>query len=230
MLGKGWGTETISAETDTIAYFIRKKSIKDVIALDVGANFGNWSAELLTILPFARIFAFEPSKEAFFKLQSRFVDIDAVKCFNVALGKDNKIANLYANASSSSLASLSKRRVKHLGIEFEYTEKIKVVTLDSWIEENKGGLQPNVLKMDVEGHELDILHGAKNALLNLEIIQFEFGGANIDTRTFFQDFWYFFLDLGFEIYRITPKGVRIVSHYSEYDETFRTTNYVAVRK
>jgi hypothetical protein len=84
--------------------------------------------------------------------------------------------------------------------------------------------------MDVEGHELEILEGAKNSLINLEIIQFEFGGANIDTRTYFQDFWYFFQNSGFEIYRLIPSGTMLITHYSECDETFRTTNYIAVKK
>jgi hypothetical protein len=82
----------------------------------------------------------------------------------------------------------------------------------------------------VEGHEYDLLLGATEALKNIMIIQFEFGGSNIDTRTFFQDFWYFFQNLGFDVYRITPSKPLLVETYSECDESFRATNYIAVRK
>jgi len=68
------------------------------------------------------------------------------------------------------------------------------------------------------------------ALKEIQIIQFEFGGCNIDTKTFFQDFWYFFKENGFAIYRISPKGPLLLDKYREADETFRTTNYVAVRQ
>ena len=46
-------------------------------------------------------------------------------------------------------------------------------------------------KIDVEGHEMDVLKGIGDKISNIKLIQFEFGGCNIDTRCFFQDFWYF---------------------------------------
>ena len=64
----------------------------------------------------------------------------------------------------------------------------------------------------------------------MRVIQFEFGGSNIDTRTFFQDFWYFFKDRNFSIYRITPNGILPIREYTEHDEFFSTTNYIAVNR
>jgi hypothetical protein len=84
--------------------------------------------------------------------------------------------------------------------------------------------------MDVEGHELDVLQGAELALSNIEIIQFEFGGCNIDTRTFLQDFWYLLSERGYELFRLTPRGIKKITKYTENDEVFSTTNFVAVRK
>ena len=103
-------------------------------------------------------------------------------------------------------------------------------TLDHWIMNSENSPLPNILKMDVEGHELDVLIGAKQSLNSIEIIQFEFGGCNIDTRTFLQDFWYFLQDRNFELFRVTPRGVRLINNYQESDEIFSTTNYIAVRK
>jgi hypothetical protein len=84
------------------------------------------------------------------------------------------------------------------------------------------------VKIDVEGHELDVLEGFGSIIDNVRIIQFEFGGANIDTRTFFQDFWYFFTDKNYSLYRISPIGVLPIRKYTELDEFFSTTNYIAV--
>ena len=229
-LGKGWGAITTNEETKAMAYFVNSRMIEQVIALDVGANLGNWSADLLNEIPSAEVIVFEPSREAYEYLQKRFVRKTSIQCANVALGKENTTATLFADKSASGLASLTKRRVGHFGIDFSFQENIQLFTLDTWLETYGNGRQPNILKMDVEGHELDVLKGATKALQNISIIQFEFGGSNIDTRTYFQDFWYFFSDLGFDLYRLGPRKPLRITNYSEHDETFRPTNYIAVRK
>lgn len=91
----------------------------------------------------------------------------------------------------------------------------------------------HLLKLDVEGHELDVLNGAlglfaKNAI---DIVTFEFGGCNIDTKTYFQDFWYFFKDKNMSIYRILPNNkLHKIPEYRELYEQFVTTNYVAMKE
>jgi len=89
-----------------------------------------------------------------------------------------------------------------------------------------------LLKIDVEGHELDVLTGALEMLKNhrIRMVSFEFGGCNIDTRTFFQDYWKFFAQFhGFEFYRITPSGyLTRVWKYREIYEQFRTTNFLVI--
>ena len=72
--------------------------------------------------------------------------------------------------------------------------------------------------------------GFGEALSETSVLQFEFGGSNIDTRTFFQDFWYFFKENDFAIFRITPFGVERIGRYRESDEFFFTTNYVAINR
>jgi FkbM family methyltransferase len=229
-MGKGYGAATTDEEAKVIARFVKDRNLQKVVVLDVGANIGNWSASIVSALPAAHIIAFEPSKEAFSDLVLRFRDLPNVTCVNAALGKSDEKAILYANESASGLSSLTKRRVAHFGIDFTYSEEVKVAKLDTWIKSQVKDFSPNILKMDVEGHEFDVLQGAKETLHSIEIVQFEFGGSNIDTRTFFQDFWYFFADRGFYIYRISPSGPVLIQHYRESDETFRPTNYVAVRK
>ena len=86
------------------------------------------------------------------------------------------------------------------------------------------------MNLDVEGHELDVLEGFGKLILKTKLIQFEFGGCNIDTRTYFQDFWYFFLERNFIIYRITPRGFLRIRSYKEKYEFFQTTNYIALNK
>ncbi len=50
----------------------------------------------------------------------------------------------------------------------------------------------------------------------IRFVTFEFGGCNIDTRTFLQDFYYFFTHQGMRIARITPTGFSFeISKYNE---------------
>jgi FkbM family methyltransferase len=229
-LGKGWGSATTEVEARTVAELAKQRITGEITVLDIGANVGDWSTSIQNYLPDSRVIAFEPSKEAFERLTNRFKNSTKFSCLNLAVGKENVEAFLYADSSASGLGSLTKRRVKHFGITFEHRESIKVTTLDKWIENQSPKVLPNVIKMDVEGHELDVLMGASTAMKSVQVIQFEFGGGNIDTKTYFQDFWYFFESNGFEISRMTPRGLKVISQYSEDFETFKPTNYVAVRK
>lgn len=64
----------------------------------------------------------------------------------------------------------------------------------------------------------------------IKIVTFEFGDCNIDSRTFVQDFYYFFKSHGMSsIFRILPSGD--LQHIKRYDETleqFRTTNFLVL--
>jgi hypothetical protein len=86
----------------------------------------------------------------------------------------------------------------------------------------------DLAKLDIEGFELAALRGFGEAIRKTRVVQFEFGGCNLDTRTNFQDFYYFFAGLNFKIYRITPLGLNEISEYHELDEIYLTTNFLAV--
>ncbi len=63
----------------------------------------------------------------------------------------------------------------------------------------------------------------------VDFIQFEFGGCNIDSRTYFQDFYYLLNDR-YKISRILKDGLYPISRYKEMYEAFTTTNYLAEKK
>lgn len=88
----------------------------------------------------------------------------------------------------------------------------------------------DLVKLDIEGHELHALEGFGTAVDHSRVIQFEFGGCNKDTRTFFKDFFYFFADHCFDLFRMSPFGIFHVSSYSEREEFFHITNNIAVNR
>jgi len=139
-------------------------------------------------------------------------------------------ASLFADEAGSGLGSLTKRRLDHFRIAFDAEETVTTIRFeDYWLAELQG--RPlDLVKLDIEGHELAALRGFGRALQATRALQFEFGGCNIDTRTYFQDFWYFFQEQGFELHRITPFGAERIRRYKERDEFFKTTNYIAVQR
>ena len=66
------------------------------------------------------------------------------------------------------------------------------------------------------------------ALKKVKLIQFEFGGSNIDSKTYLRDFWEFLSKKNFCLYRITPKGNILLNEYHEKEEIFLFSNFIAI--
>ena len=125
---------------------------------------------------------------------------------------------------------MTKRRLDHFGINFDCEEEIKLIRFDDYWKSTLKCRTVDIVKLDIEGHELDALNGFGCALAATKVIEFEFGGCNIDTKSYFQDFFYYFKDNGFNLTRITPFGLEFMDCYREIDEFFSPTNYVAINK
>lgn len=226
--GKGYGTATVAHEV---------AAIRDVLAggppvrvvVDVGANVGDWTAEALRAFPAAQVHAFEPSATCVGVLRARYGSEPRVHLTAAAVGAEAGSATLFSDAPGSGLASLSRRDLKHVGLSMDQEQTVEVVTLDAALPAADVD-HVDVLKIDVEGHELDVLKGAAHLLATTRVVQFEFGGTQIDTRTFFRDYWYLLTDAGFAIHRIGPWSLRRVERYREAEESFLTTNFLAVRE
>jgi FkbM family methyltransferase len=154
---------------------------------------------------------------------------DNVTLVNKGLGDRCNEFELYKHAEVSGLASLTKRRLDHFNIAMDKVERVTVQTLDEAVQQHDVAAI-DLLKIDVEGHELDVLKGAAQAFRDerIELLQFEFGGCNLDTRTSVQDFFYFFREHRFTIGLIQPTGrIHWLPKYDEFLEHYRTTNFIA---
>ena len=225
--GKGYGTSTLNQEFRLLSSFLEAEP---KLIIDIGGNCGDYSEIVRNKYPLAEIYIFEPSKKNIDLLTSRFDRYDSVTVVPVALSNFSGDSILYANESGSGLGSLTKRRLEHFDVPFDFEEKVHTERFEDYWKNELGGRTIDCVKIDVEGHELDLLKGFGQSLTVVKAIQFEFGGCNIDTRTFFQDFWYFFKSYSFDIYRIGPLGAQPIVAYSELDEFFSTTNFIAVNR
>ena len=224
--GKGYGSASIGREVSAALPLL---PTADAVVFDVGANKGAWTRELLARAgsKLSAVYCFEPSRHNHESLCS--IRDERVTLIKRAVSDQATRATLYSEAGGSGMASLAHRRLDHFGMDPSLTEEVETTTLDEMIAE-RGITQVDFVKLDIEGYEYRAMLGGSHALEAgiIRALSFEFGGCNIDTRTYFQDFWYFLTERGFNIALINPIGVpRLITRYRESLEHFRTTNYLA---
>jgi FkbM family methyltransferase len=232
LMGIGSGGEVSISGEQSILDVLKHRFKPPYCIFDVGANKGQFLRLILgnTAVDDLSIHCFEPGLQTFRILVESSKGDRRIKLNNIGVGKERGEAVLHFDSAGSEFASLTRRRLDHFGMDFNKSEKVAIETIDNYCSEN-GIDHIHLLKMDIEGHELDALSGAKRMFDNksIDIVAFEFGGCNIDTRTFFQDFWFFFSGINMRIYRVTPSGYLYrIDSYKEIQEQFRTTNFVAM--
>jgi len=211
--------------------FVNKLSILsglDGVIIDVGANQGAYSLMCAKARPGTQIYSFEPHPKTFLSLVRNLPDSKFL-CFNKALGAECKTLRLfdYKDEDGSSHATLYSDVIKEIHKKNFTSHEVEVTTLDNIINENKI-IKVSLLKIDAEGHELEVLKGASKAINKRMImaIHFEFNEMNVISRSFFKDF----VDLlpEYDFYRLLPSGMISIKYSPLNSEIFAYQNIVAI--
>lgn len=143
--------------------------------VDVGAHTGQFALFALDAFPSARVLCFEPLRDAQHRLRKATRSDNRVKLFGVAAGSVSGERTLHVTRStdSSSLLPVSDR----LPSIFPETEEVRrenvaVVPLDTALCEETL-TRPGLLKIDVQGGELDVLRGASRTLDSIDQVLVE---------------------------------------------------------
>jgi FkbM family methyltransferase len=206
----------------------------DVTLFDVGGNVGDYARAVRGVFgPQARLYTFEPSPTTFEKLQASIPPGTATQAFQVGFSDESTTAELYSAGPGSKMASLHdvSDRFERRGLGAPVRESVALTTLDEFTAEH-GVERIDLLKMDIEGHELSALRGAERLLAEdrIGVIQFEIGGTNVFARTFVRDF-FDVLGERFMLYRLLQDGLRDLGTYDETYEVFhRSTQLVAIHR
>lgn len=201
------------------------------VIVDAGANQGLYTQAILKSgVSFGKVLMIEPSPYLRYPLESLTDQSALVKFEPVAIGSEQGALDLYFDIDGSSLASFYQRDVSHVGLVMGKSVTVPVETLDHIATKYELAII-DYLKLDLEGHELQALIGAKQLLDEgrIRALSFEFGGCNIDSRTYVKDFWQLLVrQYDFSFYRIAPHRHLIrLSHYSEFLERFTWQNILA---
>lgn len=227
--GGGQSVES-SGELEALAFAIRSlkgPSSDGVVLFDVGAHDGEYLEAVLPVLgESARVFSFEPQSSSFQILQDRFASAPRIALRNVALGKQGGTVTLFSAGEGESTASLHKSRDLGQG----HSEVVQITTIDD-ICEAEGIDRIHVLKIDTEGHEMDVLAGGRRMLDEgrIETIQFEFGETFLGTGYYFRDA-FDMLSPRYTLYRILRSGLCRITDYTHDLEIYKLTNFLCIRK
>lgn len=206
----------------------RLKSADFRLAVDVGANVGDWTEAALGLWPNCRVHSFEVAPWTHETLEAAFCSSSLksrVELHEVGLSDQSGEQTMYYFPDHDKLTCDIPRHEGYKAVPFE----ARLTTLDAFCA--KRGIEAiDYLKIDVEGAEHRVLKGAR-ALLEAEkisCIQFEYGAFSIQTRFLLKDY-FDLLSNRFVIGKIFPDHVA----FGDYDwtaEDFRFSNYLCVSK
>jgi len=188
--------------------------------IDIGAHKGEFLENMLKIEKINSFYAFEPQKNVFKELSKKFVGNERVKLFNYAMDKEisNKKLKINKISMKSSLAevnenSLYLKLINFLArskSNFESEYEVQTVTVDKIFENTN--LQKSLLKVDVEGFEMNVIKGSQMKLKEIPYILLENQFGNHFKNNNFKDITKLLSEQNFIIYK---KFVFPTMHYQD---------------
>lgn len=139
------------------------------VIFDLGANCGFFSFYALDFFPGGNIHAFEPQRSLLKKFQKtihRNSLSNRITLNQCAVGRTAGEMEFFENRSPIS-ASLIREKVSSRSIRKKYP--VQVTNLDIYAKENSIS-SVDILKIDVEGSELDVVQGGKEVLDQVKVV------------------------------------------------------------
>jgi FkbM family methyltransferase len=148
------------------------------VVFDVGANVGRSATAFVQAFPGAMIYAFEPVTSVFRTLEVNIEGLPRVRAFNTALGRRSGRAHVTKRPASTTNRIVEPPNL----LERPKTENVAITSGDEFAAEH-GIEQIGFLKIDAEGHDLDVLVGFQRMLSarRIDLLETEVG-MNRDNR------------------------------------------------
>ena len=137
-------------------------NLENGIILDVGAHVGDETELYQNYFSGSKIFCFEPFSESCDYLKRRFINDSNINVVETALGIKDETRPLYVSKFSN-LNSLQRPNERAWGFTDKKSVDVETTTIDHFC--NKNDIKHiDILKLDVQGSELDVLLGSKTIL------------------------------------------------------------------
>jgi FkbM family methyltransferase len=136
-----------------------------VTVFDVGANRGQTVETLLRFAPDAAMHSFEPGSKVFEELQRAHGGRRNVRLHQMALGSKKEQRSMLIRDDSELNTLVSSGT----GADASRTETIEISTVDEIVALNNIS-HLDLLKMDVQGWEMEVIRGASNLIANQNLM------------------------------------------------------------
>lgn len=146
---------------------LKKKGYSPDVVIDIGAYKGHWTIDFLEVFPDANILMLEAQENKETYLQKLAQKSKKVTyCIALLSSEDNKKVIFNENETASQINVLATK-------EHGFTGETKItITLDTLLK-TLPFPKPNFLKLDVQGHEIEVLKGAANSLSTVSVCLLE---------------------------------------------------------
>lgn len=131
------------------------------LIVDGGAFHGGHALQMARLFPAATIHLFEPTADTFATLQTRISGAPRLRAHRLALSDRTMQTELHVHQTrftSSLLPTNEPTRMREVE-----TQHITAVSLDEWLATERLPV-PDIIKLDLQGHELAALRGATSSL------------------------------------------------------------------
>jgi FkbM family methyltransferase len=206
---------------------------KQMVIFDIGANIGCITLKIAKTNESARIYSFEPTDYAFIKLIKNIKlnpalerRIYPVKLYFSDLPQEKSNLEIYSSWKVDDF--VEKAHPIHGGIK-QNAEQIQTTTIDIYCRQNNI-INLDFIKIDTDGHELPILHGAQAILNSMRpVVVFEIGLYLLNERGIsFNDYYIFFIHNNYEIYDLKIRKNVNPGNCSTIIPEFSTIDLVAI--
>lgn len=175
--------------------------------IDIGAAEGVIAMKFSQAFPEAAIFAFEPIKNTFKVLQQNTGSNTKVIAINKALGNshEEKIIHIAQRITSSSIFDIEKDIKNKFFAEQLHYETDEIITISRLDDEISSEIFVNIIKIDVQGYELEVLRGAEQTLKRTSLVVLEMQNHNLyNNAPKYYELDEHLRNSGFELYDIIP--------------------------
>lgn len=172
---------------------LKKIGYEPQLVLDIGAYEGYWTKDFLSIFPTANILMLEAQEKKRNKLKGITNQFHNTKFYIALLSdEDGKQLIFQENETASHVSSEVMSNVKSISSR----------TIDSIIIETRSGF-PDFIKLDVQGHELQVLNGSEKALENCTFCLIEVTLIKLSHEPYVLDIMKYMDMKGFQLYDIS---------------------------
>ena len=203
---------------ERIFMYLKKLDIDKVI--DIGAHRGEFLEKMLKIEKIKSFYAFEPQKDIFDDLNKKFSRNNRITLLNYAVDKEitNKMLQINKLSMTSSLAEVNENSL-YLKLKNFLTRSRSNFVNEYEVRTNTIDLEKTLLKIDVEGYEMNVIYGSKMKLKEISYIVIENQFGNHYKNNNFDDIKDFLLKYNFVV---SKKFIFPTMHYQ--DVLFKKTN------